>query len=82
MERFRKDILVNNESRTFEFQRMKNMSGLKFFITSKDANQKPIAFSVVKTSEGNWKLLPGALRWLYAIEGEISNAILETRVKT
>lgn len=81
MERFKKDIVVDNQSRTFEFLRMKNMSGLKFFITSKDANQKPIAFSLVQTGEGKWKLLPGALRWLYAIEAELSDAILETRVK-
>ena len=82
MERFRKEILVNNESRLFEFLRMKNMNGVKFFITSMDSNQKPIAFSVVQTSEGKWKLLPGALRWLYAIESELSDAILETRVKS
>ena len=82
MERFKKEIIVNNEVRTFEFLRMKNMSGLKFFITTVDANKKPIAFSVVQSSEGNWKLLPGALRWLYEIEGELNNAIIETRVKT
>jgi hypothetical protein len=33
MERFQKQISVNNELRLFEFNRMKNMSGVKFFIT-------------------------------------------------
>jgi len=46
MERFKKEITVDNESRVFEFMRMKNMSGVKFFITSKDSKEKPIAFSL------------------------------------
>ena len=81
MERFKKEIIVDNETRIFEFIRMKNMSGVKFFITSIDAKQKPIAFSLKETGEGNWKLMPGALRWLYDIEGELSNAILASRTQ-
>ena len=81
MDRFKKEITVNNEARLFEFSRMKNMSGVKFFITSKDSNQKPIAFSLKETDDGNWKLIPGSLRWLYDIEVELSNAIRETRMK-
>ena len=80
MERFRKEILVNNEKRMFEFLRIKDMSGVKFFITSTDSNKKPIACSLKQTDEGNWKLVPGSLRWLYEIEGELSSAILDTRV--
>ena len=81
MDRFKKEITVDNKSMLFEFSRMKNMSGVKFFITSRDANQKPIACSLKETDAGNWKLVPGSLRWLYAIEMELSNAILETRMK-
>jgi len=81
MDSFKKEITVNNETRVFEFMRMKNMNGVKFFITSKDSNQKPIAFSLKETGEGNWRLMPGALRWLYGIENELSKAILETRMK-
>jgi hypothetical protein len=81
MDRFKKEITVNNEARLFEFSRMKDMSGVKFFITSKDANKKPIAFSLIETDEGRWKLKPGALRWLYDIEMELSDAIRETRIK-
>lgn len=77
MERFKKEITVNNEPRVFEFSRMKNMNGVKFFITSKDAEQKPIAFSLTEKEKGSWKLTPGSLRWLYDIEIELSNAILE-----
>ena len=80
MERFRKEITVNNEPRVFDFIRMKNMNGVKFFITSKDSQQKPIAFSLRETGEGNWKLTPGSLRWLYDIESELSNAILEMKM--
>jgi len=79
MERFQKKITVNNELRLFEFNRMKNMSGVKFFITTKDSNQKPIAFSLIETDEGTWKLKPGSLRWLYDIEMELSEAIRETQ---
>ena len=81
MNRFIKEISVGNEIKRFEFNRMKNMSGEKFFITSIDSKQKPIAFSVKETADGHWKLLPGALRWLYDIEVELSNAIREKQVK-
>jgi hypothetical protein len=81
MERFRKEITVDNEKRVFEFSRMKNMNGVKFFITSKDAKEKPIAFSLVETDKGNWKLLPGSLRWLYDIETELSKAIVDTQME-
>jgi hypothetical protein len=77
MDRFKKEITVNNETRVFEFNRMQNMIGVKFFITSTDSKQKPIAFSLTETGEGNWRLTPGSLRWLYDIETELSNAILE-----
>jgi hypothetical protein len=80
MERFTKQIIVNNETRAFDFTRMKNMNGVKFFITSKDAKQKPIAFSLREAGQGNWKLLPGSLRWLYDIETQLSNAIRETQI--
>ena len=81
MERFIKEITVDNETRVFEFNKMKNMNGVKFFITSKDSKQKPIAFSLRETGEGNWKLTPGSLRWLYDIEIELSNAILEREIR-
>ena len=80
MERFNKEITVNNETRVFEFNRMKNMNGVKFFITSKDSKNKPIAFSLIETDDGRWKLMPGSLRWLYDIEVELSNAIRETQM--
>jgi hypothetical protein len=81
MERFRKQINVDKEPRVFEFLKMKNMNGVKFFITSFDAKQKPISFSLKEGEKGNWKLTPGSLRWLYDIEGELSNAIVEQQVR-
>ena len=81
MERFRKEITINNEPRIFEFSKMKNMSGVKFFITSTDAKQKPVAFSLEQTDEGKWKLFPGSLRWLYEIESELSDAILQMQAE-
>jgi len=81
MDRFRKEINVDKEPRLFEFVRIKNMSGVKFFITSIDSQQKPIACSLKETEEGKRKLVPGSLRWLYDIEGELSNVIREHQVK-
>ena len=81
MERFSKQITVGNEKRLFEFTRLENHSGVKFFITSVDENKKPFSFSVKRKDANTWKLVPGSLRWLYDIEAELSNAITETRVK-
>jgi hypothetical protein len=81
MDRFSKKIVVDNEARLFEFERMQNVNGVKFFVKSTDANQKPFACSLKQNEHGaNWKLIPGSLRWLYQIEGELSDAILETRL--
>jgi hypothetical protein len=78
MDRFIKEILVGNESRLFVFTKMENTNGVKFFITSHDEDKKPISFSLVK-KESDWKLVRGSARWLYSIEEELSDAILETR---
>ena len=80
MERFSKQIAIGTEERKFEFTRMENVNGVKFFITSKDENKKPISFSLTRAKENTWKLLPGSLRWLYAIEAQLSDAIQDTRV--
>jgi len=80
MERFNKEIEVGTETRVFEFTRMKNVNGVKFFITSKDENKKPISFSLQK-KESDWKLMPGSLRWLYDIESQLSDAIIDTRLQ-
>ena len=79
MDRFSKEIAVGNETRLFVFTKLENTNGVKFFITSQDANQKPISFSLKqRDDESEWKLLPGALRWLYEIEQDLSDAITET----
>ena len=80
MERFTKEITVGNENRLFEFERRENVNGVKFFITSKDEKKKPISFSLKRAVENKWKLMPGSLRWLYDIESQLSDAILDTRL--
>jgi hypothetical protein len=77
---FSKEIEVGNETRVFLFTRMENVNGVKFFITSNDENNKPISFSLTRAKQGNWKLMPGALRWLYDIEGQLADAIRDTRL--
>ena len=77
MERFRKEFIVNNEPRTFEFNKLKNMSGTKFLLHQPMQIKSLLLFSLRETDEGDWKLLPGSLRWLYEIENELSNAIRE-----
>ena len=81
MERFSKRITVGSEQRLFEFTRMENINGVKFFITSVDEKKKPFSFSVRRKDGNSWALLPGSQRWLYEIEEELSNAIVETRLK-
>lgn len=80
MDSFSKEIVVDNESRMFQFQRMENVNGVKFFITSKDEKNKPFSFSLRRGLENKWKLMPGSLRWLYAIESQLSDAIIDTRL--
>lgn len=80
MERFTKEIIVGNESRSFQFQRLENVNGVKFFITSQDEKKKPISFSLRRGAENKWKLMPGSLRWLYDIESQLSDAIIDTRL--
>ena len=53
MERFKKDIRVNNEPRAFEFNKMKNMKGVKFFITSTDAKQNLLLLVLNKLMRAN-----------------------------
>lgn len=79
MNKFFKEIAVGDKPRLFEFTQMKNVNGVKFFITSKDDNNKPISFSLLQT-KADWKLTPGSLRWLYAIESQLADAIIETRL--
>lgn len=81
MERFSKQITVGEVQRLFEFTRLENVNGVKFFITSVDENKKPFSFSVKRKDGTHWKLMPGCQRWLYDIEDELSNAITETRLK-
>jgi hypothetical protein len=78
MERFVKEIEVGNENRLFEFTRMENVNGVKFFITSKDEKKKPISFSLIRATDNNWKLNPGSLRWLYGIESQLADAIRDS----
>jgi hypothetical protein len=80
MDKFSKLIPVGKETRLFEFTRMENVNGVKFFVTSKDDNEKLISFSLIRSKEDSWKLLPGSLRWLYAIETQLADAIFDTRL--
>ena len=81
MDQFSKTLTVGDEQRLFEFTRMENASGVKFFITSKDSNQKPVACSLRQNKHGlDWKLIPGSLRWFYQVEEDLSDAIMETSV--
>lgn len=64
----------------FYFNRLQNTQGVKFFITSHNEEKKAISFSVKENEQAEWKLFPGAARWLYTIESQLSDAIVETRL--
>jgi hypothetical protein len=80
MEQFNKEIVVGTENKRFQFKRMQNMEGVKFFITTVDEKQKPISFSMKKNINGDWALTPGSLRWLYTIQTALADAIMETQL--
>jgi hypothetical protein len=77
MEKFNKEILVGEDNKVFQFTRMQNMIGVKFFITTFDQTNKPISFSMRQDKFGKWALTPGSLPWLYPLTGELADAILE-----
>jgi hypothetical protein len=79
MEQFHKEIMVGTESKRFQFKKLKNMEGVKYFITTVDEQQKPISFSMKKNIYGDWALTPGSLRWLYNIQSALADAISETQ---
>lgn len=81
MDQFSKKIAIGKETRLFQFSRMENTNGVKFFITSHDLSQKAFSFSMKQNGyDSNWKLIPGSQRWLYEIEEDLSHAIMETRL--
>ena len=82
MERFSKEITVGDHKMVFMFTWMRNTNGVKFFVTSIDANNKNFSFSLFQKEERNWKLMPGSLRWLYEIEGQLSAAIVDNSMKS
>jgi hypothetical protein len=77
MDRFSKKIAVGDHLQLFEFSRMQNINGVKYFVTSKDIQGKPFSFSLTEKDTRIWKLQPGSSRWLYDIESELSDAIEE-----
>jgi hypothetical protein len=79
MEQFNKEIRVGAESKRFQFKKIKNIDGVKFFITTIDEKKKPVSFSMKKDKDGNWSLTPGSLRWLYDIKIELADAIIEAQ---
>jgi hypothetical protein len=80
MDQFSKKIAIGKETRLFQFTRIENTNGEKFFITSHDLNAKAFSCSMKQTRyASDWKLIPGSQRWLYAIEENLSEAIMETR---
>lgn len=77
MEQFQKEIMVGAAQRRFYFKKITYAEGVKFFITSVDDKNKPISFSMKKNKEGLWSLTPGSLRWLYDINKDLADAIVE-----
>lgn len=79
MDEFQKEIMVDAVPKRFYFKKLTNVEGVKFFITSVDEKNKPISFSMKKNKHGDWSLTPGSLRWLYNINKELADAIIEAQ---
>lgn len=78
MMQFNKYIQVGTSNRRFEFTRIENFEGMKYFITTVDEADKPVSFSMRKDKYDQWALTPGSKRWIYEITSELSDAISES----
>lgn len=81
MDEFQKEIAVGAVPRRFYFKKLTNAEGVKFFITTVDEKNKPISFSMKKNKQGLWSLTPGSLRWLYDINKELADTIIEAQAQ-
>jgi hypothetical protein len=80
MEQFSKQIKVGKETRLFQFKKIKDTNGVKFFITSGHLTKDAFACSMKQNKyDADWKLVPGSQRWLYEIEETLSDAIASTQ---
>jgi hypothetical protein len=80
MEQFSKQIKVGKETRLFQFEKIENINGVKYFITSGHSTKDAFACSMKQNKYGaDWKLVPGSQRWLYEIEETLSDAIESTQ---
>jgi hypothetical protein len=80
MEQFSKQIKVGKETRLFQFKRIENVNGVKFFVTSGHLAKDAFAFSMKQNKyDAAWKLVPGSHRWLYEIEETLAAAIESTQ---
>lgn len=80
MEQFSKQIKVGKETRLFQFEKIENINGVKYFITSGHSTKDAFACSMKQNKyDANWKLVPGSQRWLYEIEETLSDAIESTQ---
>ena len=76
MEQFSKQIQVGKETRLFQFKKIEDTNGVKFFITSGHLSKDAFACSMKQNKyDADWKLVPGSQRWLYEIEDTLSDAI-------
>lgn len=79
MDQFSKQIAVGKETRLLQFKRIKNVDGVKFFITCGHLTKDAFSCSMKQNAyDAGWKLVPGSQRWLYEIEEALSDAILQT----
>jgi hypothetical protein len=80
MEQFSKQIKVGKETRLFQFKKIEDANGVKFFITSGHLTKDAFACSMKQNKyDADWKLVPGSQRWLYEIEETLADAIASTQ---
>lgn len=80
MEQFSKQIKVGKETRLFQFKKIEDANGVKFFITSGHLAKDAFACSMKQNKyDADWKLVPGSHRWLYEIEESLAHAIASSQ---
>ena len=78
---FHKQIIANGLVYAFSFHPVVSPLNNKYFVQGEVTGATPIAFEVIKNNKGKWHIIPPAPTWVFAIEEQLTAAILEHRRK-
>ena len=81
MSDFHKQIRANGLVYAFRFHPVVSPLNNKYFVQGEATGAAPVAFEIIKDNTGKWHIIPPAPSWVFAIEEQLTVAILEHRRK-